>query len=119
MYMGMRHPAHVPPPEQPQTSPADEADAIAASGLLRAVVESMGRRNRCVSLMMEYCEVEALDGLRHLLVSERGEHLVRFRQAHEAHRDSRLIMRAAAEGRPLELQKRLQVGKLASGIHKH
>jgi len=41
--------------------------------------------------------------------------VVRFRRAHEAHRDARLVFRAAAEGRPLELQKRLVLGKLAGG----
>jgi len=38
------------------------------------------------------------------------------RRAHEAHRDARLVFRAAAEGRPLELQKRLVLGKLAGGV---
>jgi len=38
-----------------------------------------------------------------------------FRRAHEAHRDARLVFRAAAEGRSLELQKRLALGKLAGG----
>ena len=42
--------------------------------------------------------------------------LLRFRRAHEAHRDARLVFRAAAEGRPLELQKRLVLGKLAGGL---
>ena len=42
--------------------------------------------------------------------------MVEFRRAHEAHRDARLVFRAAAEGRPLELQKRLVLGKLAGGL---
>jgi len=42
--------------------------------------------------------------------------LLRFRRAHEAHRDARLVFRAAADGRPLELQKRLFLGKLAGGM---
>jgi len=41
--------------------------------------------------------------------------LVRFRRAYEAHRDARLVFKAAAEGRPLELQRRLVLGKLAGG----
>ena len=41
--------------------------------------------------------------------------MLRFRRAHEAHRDARLVFRAAAEGRPLELQRRLVLGKLAGG----
>jgi len=41
--------------------------------------------------------------------------MLRFRRAHEAHRDARLVFRAAAEGRPLELQMRLVLGKLAGG----
>jgi len=41
--------------------------------------------------------------------------LLCFRRAHEAHRDARLVFRAAAEGRPLELQRRLVLGKLAGG----
>jgi len=44
--------------------------------------------------------------------------VMRFRRAHEAHRDARLVFRAAAEGRPLELQKRLVLGKLAGGVMK-
>jgi len=42
--------------------------------------------------------------------------LSRFRRAHEAHRDARLVFKAAAEGRPLELQRRLVLGKLAGGL---
>ena len=41
--------------------------------------------------------------------------ILRFRRAHEAHRDARLVFRAAAEGQPLELQRRLVLGKLAGG----
>jgi len=41
--------------------------------------------------------------------------MTRFRRAHEAHRDAKLVFRAAAEGRPLELQRRLVLGKLAGG----
>jgi len=46
----------------------------------------------------------------------RGKCIVKWRRAHEAHRDARLVFRAAAEGRPLELQKRLALGKLAGGL---
>ena len=42
--------------------------------------------------------------------------ILRFIRAHEAHRDARLVFRAAAEGRPLELQRRLVLGKLAGGL---
>ena len=42
--------------------------------------------------------------------------ILQFRRAHEAHRDARLVFRAAAEGQPLELQKRLVLGKLAGGL---
>jgi len=42
--------------------------------------------------------------------------MVRLRRAHEAHRDARLVFKAAAEGRPLELQRRLVLGKLAGGL---
>jgi len=42
--------------------------------------------------------------------------MMRFKRAHEAHRDARLVFRAAAEGRPLELQRRLVLGKLAGGL---
>jgi len=41
--------------------------------------------------------------------------ILRFRRAHEAHRDTKLVFRAAAEGRPLELQRRLVLGRLAGG----
>ena len=40
----------------------------------------------------------------------------KFRRAYEAHRDARLVFKAAAEGRPLELQKSLVLGKLAGGL---
>jgi len=43
--------------------------------------------------------------------------IMRFQRAHQAHRDARLVFRAAAEGRPLELQRRLVLGKLAGGGH--
>jgi len=42
--------------------------------------------------------------------------MLRFRRAHEAHRDARLVFKAATEGRPLELQRRLVLGKLAGGL---
>ena len=42
--------------------------------------------------------------------------MLRLRRAHGAHRDARLVFRAAAEGRPLELQRRLVLGKLACGL---
>ena len=42
--------------------------------------------------------------------------ILRFRRAHEAHRDARLVFRAAANGRPLELQRRLVLGRLAGGL---
>ena len=48
------------------------------------------------------------------MVKRRGM-MLRLRRAHEAHRDARLVFRAAAKGRPLELQRRLVLGKLAGG----
>ena len=42
--------------------------------------------------------------------------MLRFRRAHQAQRAARLVFRAAAEGRPLELQRRLVLGKLAGGL---
>ena len=50
-----------------------------------------------------------LDGM------ERGRAMLLFCRSHEAHRDARLVFRAAAEGRPLELRKRLVRGELAGG----
>ena len=44
--------------------------------------------------------------------------IIGFRRAHEAHRDASLVFRAAAEDRPLELQKRLVLGAKAGGISK-
>ena len=44
--------------------------------------------------------------------------ILRFRRAQQAHRDARLVFKAAANGRPLELQRRLVVGKLAGGLYK-
>ena len=53
--------------------------------------------------------------IRQAMASRRGM-MLRLRRAHEAHRDARLVFRAAAEGRPLELQRRLVLGKLAYGL---
>jgi len=53
--------------------------------------------------------------IRQLRASRRGM-MLQLRRAHEAHRDARLVFRAAAEGRPLELQRRLVLGKLAGGL---
>jgi len=53
--------------------------------------------------------------MRQAMASRRGM-ILRFRRAHEAHRDARLVFRAAAQGRPLELQRRLMLGKLACGL---
>ena len=53
--------------------------------------------------------------IRQVRASRRGM-ILRLRRAHEAHRDARLMFRAAAEGRPLELQRRLVLGKLACGL---
>jgi len=53
--------------------------------------------------------------IRQIWASRRGM-ILRFRGAHDAHRDVRLVFRAAAEGRPLELQRRLVLGKLAGGL---
>jgi len=47
---------------------------------------------------------------------KRQRMITRFRRAHEAHRDARLVFRAAAEGRPLELQRRLVLGMLAGAL---
>ena len=44
--------------------------------------------------------------------------MMRFRRTHEAHRDARLVFRAAEAGQPLELQRRLVLGKLAGGRDK-
>jgi len=52
--------------------------------------------------------------IRQVWASRRGM-MLRLRRAHEAHRDARLVFRAAAAGRPLELQRRLVLGKLAGG----
>ena len=53
--------------------------------------------------------------IREVWANRRGM-MLRLRRAHEAHRDARLVFRAAAEGRPLELQRRLVLGKLAGGL---
>lgn len=42
--------------------------------------------------------------------------LCRFRQAHAARRDAGMVFQAAAHGRPLELAKRLRLGRLAGGL---
>lgn len=43
-------------------------------------------------------------------------HVMQFRRAHEARRDAGMVFEAAARGRPLELAKRLRLGKLAGGL---
>lgn len=42
--------------------------------------------------------------------------LVHFRTAADAKRDAQMVWRASAEGRPMELQKRLRLGILAGGV---
>ena len=46
----------------------------------------------------------------------RADAVIRWRRAHEAHRDASMVFRAASEGRPMELEKRLRLGKLAGGL---
>lgn len=46
----------------------------------------------------------------------RKHDLLGFRRAHEAHNDAGRVFRAASEGRPMELEKRLRFGKLAGGL---
>lgn len=48
----------------------------------------------------------------------RGVGLLRWRRAVEVKRDSELIFRSARDGRPLELGKRLRLGKLGGGLWK-
>ena len=42
--------------------------------------------------------------------------LIRWRRAHEATRDAARVFIAARDGRPMELDKRLRLGKLAGGL---
>ena len=56
------------------------------------------------------------DALIRMAMARRRSMMLQLRRAHEAHRDARLVFRAAAEGRPLELQRRLVLGKLAGGL---
>lgn len=42
--------------------------------------------------------------------------LARWRHADCAHKDAACVFRAAAEGRPMELEKRLRLGKFAGGL---
>ena len=77
-----------------------------------------------MKLLARASEIYATDAATELRrVASRGPYrlrrplaIVRLRRAHEAHRDARLVFRAAAEGRPLELQRRLVLGKLAGGL---
>jgi len=56
------------------------------------------------------------DALIRQAMMRRQNMMMQLRRAHEAHRDAKLVFRAAAEGRPLELQRRLVLGKLAGGL---
>ena len=56
------------------------------------------------------------DALIRQAMASRRDMMLRLRRAHEAHRDARMVFRAAAEGLPLELQRRLVLGKLACGL---
>lgn len=47
---------------------------------------------------------------------ERRDAVVRWRRAVRAHADVPLMHRAAWEGRPMELAKRLRLGRLAGGL---
>ena len=71
----------------------------------------------CLRYIFEECSAHDLREVMHLAPRNQARVLMRFRRAHEAHRDARLVFHAAAEGRPLELQRRLVLGKLAGGLH--
>lgn len=43
---------------------------------------------------------------------------MRWRRAVEAKRDAGVVFKAASEGRPLELAKRLRLGRLAGGLER-
>jgi len=76
----------------------------------------MDRGNASIKALLSRAPELRRDALiRQVRASRRGM-MMRFRRAHEAHRDARLVFRAAAEGRPLELQRRLVLGKLAGGL---
>lgn len=46
----------------------------------------------------------------------RADAIVRFRHAHDARKDAKIVFKAAREGRPMELAKRLRLGKLAGAL---
>lgn len=48
--------------------------------------------------------------------SNRAHHLAAWRQAVIAQRDAAMVFNVAANGRPLELGKRLRLGKLSGGL---
>lgn len=100
------------------SSPLAEADPIAESQLrlLRAAADSEGRPEKLLSKIFTYCSDDDLAGLQSMDPTTRRSALVRFRQGADAKRDAGLVMAAAANGRPLELAKRLRLGKLASGL---
>lgn len=49
-------------------------------------------------------------------VAPRRLQMMRWRRALDAHRDATRVFNAARDGRPMELDKRLRLGKLAGGL---
>ena len=72
--------------------------------------------NAAIKALLERAPELRRDALITQAMMRRRGMMVRLRRAHEAHRDARLVFKAAAEGRPLELQRRLMLGKLAGGL---
>ena len=121
----------------------DERDGYQKTPLHRAA--TIGAETTCLLLIEAGAEVDAGGDYSHVLKSVDNSSIIaliaraseirraaltrqqwagsrgteaRFRRAHDAHRDARLVFRAAAQGRPLELQKRLVLGKLAGGTER-
>lgn len=82
--------------------------------LLRAM-QSCQSPLRCIELAFKMCKKGELKEMQRLNPLRRAD-LALWRSAHEAKTDASLVFDAAAQGRPMELQRRLRLGKRAGGL---
>lgn len=91
------------------------ADGLLRRGVLPAATATGGEGGAYSCAQARLSEVVDMFGG---ICAARRREIVRFRHASDARRDASLVFKAAAEGRPLELAKRLRLGKLAGGLER-
>ena len=75
----------------------------------------MSHRDASIKALLARAPELRRDALIRQARARRRGTMLQLRRAYEAHMDARLVFRAASEGQPLELQRKLVLGKLAGG----